>query len=107
MADLMQVTDANFDAMVLASDKPFVLDFWAVWCGPCRQMEPVLNKLAAENETIVVGKLNVDENPTTATKFDILSIPTLLVFVNGEVAKKLVGAMSPQRVADELAEWLG
>ena len=107
MADLMQVTDANFEAMVLASDKPFVLAFWAVWCGPCRQMEPVLNKLAAENETIVVGKLNVDENPTTATKFDILSIPTLLVFVNGEVAKKLVGAMSPQRVADELAEWLG
>ena len=106
MADLIQVTDGNFDATVIASDKPFCLDFWAVWCGPCRQMEPVLNKLAAENDTIVVGKLNVDENPTTATKFDILSIPTLLVFVNGQVAKKLVGAMSPQRLADELAEWL-
>jgi thioredoxin 1 len=107
MADLIQVTDANFESTVAASATPFVLDFWAIWCGPCRQMEPVLNKLAAENDSIVVGKLNVDENPTTATKFDILSIPTLLVFVNGEVVKKLVGAMSPQRLADELAEWLG
>ena len=69
-------------------------------------MEPVLNKLAAENDSIVVGKLNVDENPTTATKFDILSIPTLLVFVDGQVVKKLVGAMAPQRLSDALAEWL-
>lgn len=107
MAELVQVTDANFDTTVVASAKPLVLDFWAVWCGPCRQMEPVLSKLATENDSIVVGKLNVDENPATATKFDILSIPTLLVFVDGQVVKKLVGAMSPQRLADELAEWLG
>jgi len=106
MADLIQVTDANFETTVVGSAKPFVLDFWAVWCGPCRQMEPVLNKLAAENDSIVVGKLNVDENPTTATKFDILSIPTLLVFVDGQVVKKLVGAMAPQRLSDALAEWL-
>ena len=106
MADLIQVTDANFETTVVGSAKPFVLDFWAVWCGPCRQMEPVLNKLTAENDSIVVGKLNVDENPAVATKFDILSIPTLLVFVDGQVVKKLVGAMAPQRLSDALAEWL-
>jgi len=107
MADLIQVTDANFETTVIASEKPFVLDFWAVWCGPCRQMEPVLTKLAAENDAIVVGKLNVDENPVTATKFDILSIPTLLVFVDGQIAKKLVGAMPKKRLLEELAPYLG
>ena len=107
MADLTQVTDANFESTVTSSSKPFVLDFWAPWCGPCRMMEPVLKEIAAENEKLTVGKLNVDENPAIATKFDILSIPTLLVFVDGQVAKKLVGAMPKNRLLEELSAWVG
>jgi thioredoxin 1 len=106
MSDLIQVTDANFSETVEASGKAFVLDFWAPWCGPCRMMEPVLNEVAAENDGISVGKLNVDENPAVATKYDILSIPTLLVFKDGEVVKKLVGAMPKKRLLDELAPWM-
>ncbi len=107
MSDLVQVTDANFAETVEASGKAFVLDFWAPWCGPCRMMEPVLKELAGEYESITVGKLNVDENPAVATKFDILSIPTLLIFKDGAVVKKLVGAMPKKRLVDELAPWLG
>ena len=82
-------------------------DFYADWCGPCRMMEPVLKEVAAEYDAVTVGKLNVDENPAVATKFDILSIPTLLVFVDGQIAKKLVGAMPKKRLVDELGQYLG
>jgi thioredoxin 1 len=105
---LIQVTDAGFENDVVKSDKPVVLDFWAPWCGPCRMMEPVLKELADEyGDKIVVGKLNVDENPATAQKYEILSIPTLLIFSGGEVAKKLVGAMPKKRLVEELAPWVG
>jgi thioredoxin 1 len=106
MADLMQVTDGNFADTVEGSGKAFLVDFWAPWCGPCRMMEPVLKEVAAEYDAISVGKLNVDENPATATKFDILSIPTLLVFKDGQVVKKIVGARSKKQLVDELSAWL-
>lgn len=104
--NLKHVTDASFEADVVQSGKPVVLDFWAPWCGPCRMMEPVLEEIAAEYSNVTVAKLNVDENPATATKFDVLSIPTLLVFKDGAVAKKLVGAMPKKRLVDELSAYL-
>lgn len=107
MSDLVHVTDADFAATVEGSSKAFVVDFWAPWCGPCRMMEPVLTEVATEYDTISVGKLNVDENPGVATRFDILSIPTLLVFKDGQVVKKIVGARSKKQLLDELAPWLG
>jgi len=105
--NVKHVTDESFEADVVKSDRLVVLDFWAPWCGPCRMMEPVLEEIAAEYPAVTVAKLNVDENPATATRFDVLSIPTLLAFKDGAVVKKLIGAMPKKRLVDELAAWLG
>jgi len=104
---IVTVTDATFESVVEKSSVPFLLDFWAPWCGPCRMMEPVLEELAAENAgKIAVGKLNVDENSATAMRFDVLSIPTLLIVADGVVVKKLVGAMPKKKLVDELAAYI-
>ena len=100
--NLTEVTDNNFAAEVLESAQPVLVDFWAPWCGPCRIIAPHLEELDAEREDLTVVKMNVDENPQTAAKYGIMSIPTLLLFKNGEVAKQVVGALPKARLQQEL-----
>ena len=105
---LGQVTDASFASDVEQSEIPVLVDFWAEWCGPCRMMNPILEEFAtAHDGQMKVVKLNVDENPEAAARFKVLSIPTMLVFQNGDVVKQMVGAMSRQRLDEALAEWVG
>ncbi|MBO0773836.1 MAG: thioredoxin [Actinobacteria bacterium] len=102
------VTDDTFESVVLKSDKPVLVDYWAEWCGPCRQVAPVLEAIATEHAgKLEIVKLNVDDNPLTAQKYGILNIPTLGVFSGGEVVKELVGARSKSALERELAEFLG
>ncbi|MFE7620521.1 thioredoxin [Streptomyces sp. NPDC057496] len=100
------VTDANFEDVVLNSDKPVLVDFWATWCGPCRQIAPSLEAIAAEHEEIVVAKLNTDENPATTSKYGVLSIPTMNVYKGGEVVKTIVGAKPKAAIERDLSDFL-
>lgn len=99
----MEFTAANFDAEVLKSDKPTLVDFWAPWCGPCQIMGPVIDELATELTNVKIGKLNVDEHPAVAQAQGVMSIPTLKVFKGGQVVKELVGTQSKESLRAELA----
>src|SRR3954466_2666623 len=99
---LKDVTDANFQAEGLEAEGPVLVDFWAPWCGPCRVVAPVLEEIAQERDDLRIVKLNVDENQQTAANFEVLSIPTLILFKGGQVAKKVIGAYPKKRLEAEL-----
>ncbi len=105
MTKTLHFTDANFESEVLGSNQPVLADFWAEWCGPCRLLTPTIEELADElGESAKVGKLNVDENPETAAKYQISSIPSVLVFKDGKLVETLVGVQSRQRYQDALTQ---
>ncbi len=102
MADIKHVTDGDFQAEVLESEHPVLVDFWAPWCGPCRVVAPVLEEIADERENLRVVKVNIDENQQTAANYQILAIPTMVLFRNGQEAKRIQGAMPKRRLEAEL-----
>ncbi len=99
---IVNITKDNFKELVLNSAKPVLLDFWAVWCGPCRMVAPIVEQIASEREDIVVGKINVDEEMELAVRFGIVSIPTLVVMKNGEMSNKAVGYMPKEKILNLL-----
>jgi thioredoxin 1 len=99
---ITDVTDATFDVEVLESETPVLVDFWAPWCGPCRVVSPILEEIHNEREDLRVVKLNVDENQQTAVRYEVLSIPTMILFKNGTMVKKLIGAQPKPRIEAEL-----
>jgi len=103
MADnVFDVTDSSFQAEVIESESAVLVDFWAPWCGPCRVVAPVLEEIAAERDDLRIAKLNVDDNQQTAAAFEVLSIPTLILFRNGQPVKKVIGAYPKKKLQAEL-----
>jgi thioredoxin 1 len=107
MANTVEVTDASFESAVLNSDKPVVVDFWATWCGPCKMVAPVLDEIAGENkDKLTVAKLDIDANPATARDYQVMSIPTMIVFQDGKPVKQIVGAKPKAALLSDLADYL-
>jgi thioredoxin 1 len=102
MAQLTEVTDASFQAEVIESETATLVDFWAPWCGPCRMVGPVLEEIAAERDDLKIVKLNVDDNQQTAAAYQVISIPTMILFRNGAESKKIIGALPKKKILKEL-----
>jgi thioredoxin len=99
---LADVTDNNFQAEVLEAPEPVLVDFWAPWCGPCRVVAPVLEEIASERSDMRIKKLNVDENQQTAARYGVMSIPTMILFKNGQPAERIVGALPKPRLVQQI-----
>jgi thioredoxin 1 len=106
LADVRELTDETFEEQVLRSERPVVVDFWAPWCGPCKAVEPVLAGLAETHGEVEFAKLNIDENPVTASRFDVLAIPTAILFEGGEARETVVGARSRSHYEQAWEAWL-
>jgi thioredoxin 1 len=105
---IVEVTDANFDADVLKSDKPVLIDFWATWCGPCRAIAPIVDELATEYQgKVKVGKMDVDRNSATPMRYGVRGIPTLLVFKDGQVKEQIVGYVPKEQIQKALDKHVG
>ncbi|MCL1879650.1 MAG: thioredoxin [Actinomycetia bacterium] len=108
MSEVTELTTDSFKATVLDSEKPYLVDFWASWCGPCRMVAPIVEEIAAEKTDVLsVGKINVDEQPEIATQYQIMSIPTLILFKSGEIAEQIVGAAPKDELLRRLTPHLG
>ena len=102
MADVNEVTDTNFQAEVIESEQPVLVDFWAPWCGPCRVVSPILEEINSERDDLRVVKLNVDDNQVTAVRYEVLSIPTMILFKNGQEVKRIQGAKPKKAIEADI-----
>ena len=107
MAEVVEVTDSNFETEIINGDKPAMVDFWAAWCGPCKMVSPVVKELAEEyGDRITIGECNVDQNPVTPSRYGIRSIPTLIVFKDGQVVEQIIGAVPRDNIEAALQKVL-